>query len=102
VALNQRNRAKEEALSKRRLSYDAQMNVALQELELGLIDRVEDLLAATTPLPGEEDLRGFEWHLLWSAAHNDVFHLKNKDPIGAVRFLEDNSTLAIVESQHPK
>ncbi|HYV04046.1 MAG TPA: AAA-like domain-containing protein [Blastocatellia bacterium] len=102
VALNQRNRAKEEALSKRRLSYDAQMNVALQELELGLIDRVEDLLAATTALPGEEDLRGFEWHLLWSATHNDVFHLKNKDPIGAVRFLEDNSTLAIVESQHTK
>jgi len=102
VALKQRNLAKEGELLKRRLSYDAQMNLAFQELENGLIDRVEDLLAATTPLPGEEDLRGFEWYLLWAGTHNEVFHLKDKDPIGTVRFLEDNSTLAIVESQHTK
>jgi WD40 repeat protein len=102
IAIKQRNRAQEEAILRRRLSYDAQMSLANQELENAQINRVEDLLSATTPLPREEDLRGFEWYLLWAATHNDVFHLMEKDPIGGVKFLKDDNTLAIVESQHGK
>jgi WD40 repeat protein len=99
-AFKQQNRAREEAALKRSLSYNAQVNLAFQELENGQINRVADLLAATTPLPGEEDLRRFEWYLLRAATPNDVFSLKGNDPIGSATFLEDNSTLAVGKSQH--
>jgi WD40 repeat protein len=102
VAIKQRNRAIQEAILKRRLSYNAQASLAVQELENGQINRVEDLLAATTPLPGEEDLRGFEWYLLWAATHKEIFNLREKDPIGSLTFLQDNSILAIGESQHSR
>ncbi len=99
-AIIQRNRATDEAALKRRLSYNALMNLALQELENGQISRVEDLLAATTPLAGEEDLRGFEWYMLEAATQQDFFHLKESNPVQNVMFLESNSILAIGEAQH--
>ncbi len=100
IAYRQKNLATEEAILRRRLSYDARVNLAHQELENGQINRVEELLADTSPLPGEEDLRGFEWFTLWSASHKEIFNLKGSDPIGAVAFLGSDQALAIAESQH--
>ena len=102
VAIRQGNLATQGAVLNRRLSYNAQMNLALRELQNGQITRVEDLLAATTPSPGEEDLRGFEWRFLFSATNNDVYHLTEEDPIGSITFLHDSTTLAIAEPQRAR
>src|SRR5205085_6174916 len=49
VAFKQRNRAIQETLLRRRLSYTMQVNLAYQELDYGQVNRVEALLAATAP-----------------------------------------------------
>src|SRR5205085_7121509 len=92
VAFKQRNRAIQETLLRRRLSYTMQVNLAYQELDYGQVNRVEDLLAATAPLPGEKDFRGFEWFALWEAIHKDIFQLKGNSPIGGIMFLDDGYT----------
>src|SRR5438105_7113375 len=79
-----------------------QVNLAYQELDYGQVNRVEDLLAATAPLPGEKDFRGFEWFALWEAIHKDIFHLKGNSPIGGITFLDDGHTLAILETHDMK
>jgi len=56
-----------------RLLYAADMNVAQQAYEKGEYGRLEKLLEAHRPKPGDkEDLRGFEWRLLWGLMHQDV------------------------------
>lgn len=95
VAIWQRNRAIEQAAVNHRLLYMAQMKLASQEWENANISRVEELLEATRPLPGDEDLRGFEWSLFWSYAHREVSRIEEPYPIASVKFLQDKNTLAI-------
>lgn len=49
----------------RRLSYAADMNVAHQALQHNNLKFATQLLDRQRPLPGEEDLRGWEWRYLW-------------------------------------
>lgn len=96
VALKQRNLAQQQAYINRQLLYFAQVKLAQQELEKANIDRVEELLHANLPQPGEVDLRGFEWYLLSHLAHGEILSLpKDGEPIVNVAFLNDGYTLAI-------
>jgi len=54
----------------RRLLYVAQMNLAGQAWEANNITRMEELLNSQFPEPGREDLRGFDWYLLWRLCHS--------------------------------
>jgi WD40 repeat protein len=100
IALWQRNRALEQASVNRRLLYRAQMKLANQELENGNISRMEEFLEATRPLSRDDDLRGFEWFLLYGSTHNETLRLKEQYPIANVKFLPGRNILAIAAAQH--
>jgi WD40 repeat protein len=55
----------------RRRLYLAEMNLASQAWEDGHDSRVAEMLKRYLPRPGEEDLRSFEWYLLWHRCHSD-------------------------------
>jgi WD40 repeat protein len=97
LAINQRNRAEQEAEARRRLLYFAQMKLAGQAWESANVDRVDEILNSQIPKPGEDDLRGFEWHLLHHLAHGEILRCKEDYPIASLAFLPDNKTLAIGE-----
>ena len=67
----ERQRALAEAreLDSRRHAYDAEMNLAFADWQSGHAARVFELLERQRPGPGQEDLRGFEWHHLWGLCH---------------------------------
>ncbi len=98
---SRRSRAEQQANSSRRLlqfTQMAQMKLVQLEFENANIDRVEELLATYLPQPGQEDLRGFEWQLLWQLSHSESFRLSEGRPVAAVTFLPDGRTLAIGET----
>src|SRR5216117_459051 len=51
--------------------YDSDMNLAHHALDDGDLGRARELLEAHRPRPGQTDLRGFEWRLLWQRCHGD-------------------------------
>jgi hypothetical protein len=62
----------------RRLLYIAHMQAAQQAWEQPDIKQALALLERHRPKPGQEDLRGFEWHYLWRLCHlsQQEFELK--------------------------
>jgi hypothetical protein len=57
----------------RRNLYVANVRLAQQAWEGDQVDHMLQLLEeADRRLPGDKDLRGFEWHYLWRLAHPDV------------------------------
>jgi WD40 repeat protein len=54
----------------RRHLYAAHMHLALEDWQRGNVERVLELLGRHQPQPGQEDLRGFEWHHLWRLCHH--------------------------------
>jgi WD40 repeat protein len=99
TAIRQRNSAVQQGSVNRRLLYLADMKVANQDLQDANMTRVEELLEATVPMPGEPDFRGFEWYLFSEYAHLAVFHLKEQSPIVNVKFL-GNHQILIGEAPH--
>ncbi len=57
--------------TQRRLAYAGQMNAIQKAWDANNIARVRELLNATRPGRGEEDLRGFEWHYWQRQIHHD-------------------------------
>ncbi len=62
----------EEELTARQRAYASDMNVAKQALDENNLGRALDLLKRQTPLPGQEDLRGWEWRYLWQQTRSDA------------------------------
>ena len=56
----------------RRTLYSAGLARAQRSLELDELGRARQQLQEIAPKPGEPDLRGFEWHALWSEAQGDA------------------------------
>jgi WD40 repeat protein len=99
TAVRERRRAEQEAEARRRLLYDTQMRLAWQEFETSAnLDRIKELLAATTPQSGQEDLRGFEWYLLQALTHREMLRLDEAHQIVAAAFLPDGQSLAFAEA----
>src|SRR6185369_7894308 len=86
TALRQRNRAREQTAITNQTLYVARMKLANQEYENANIARVETLVDATTPHPGEADLRGFEWFLFWRYANVEAMRLKQPGQIVDAKF----------------
>src|SRR5262245_52207434 len=78
----------------RRLLYVAQMNLAGQAWETNNIARMEELLNSQLPEPGREDLRGFEWYLLWRLGHSHLLTFQHKSAVTFVTFSPDGKKLA--------
>jgi WD40 repeat protein len=89
----------------RRIRYAADMQLAMAAWETNNIARVMSLLERQIPRPGEEDLRGFEWHYLYRLCHRDRLTLGAAgaaDPLAeiyisfpAVALSADGKTLAV-------
>lgn len=97
VAFRQRNLARAQAALNRQLLYVASMKLANQEYENANIARVERLVEETRPLPGEEDLRGFEWFLFWRYAHSEMVRIQEAGQIASAKFFDGNDTIGIAE-----
>ncbi len=95
VATWQARRATEQARLNRRLLYAAQMNLAGQAWDAANITRTEQLVEANLPQPGEEDLRGFEWHYLRRLVRQNLrLTLPHPHEVRAVAYSPDGSMLA--------
>jgi WD40 repeat protein len=71
VAVEQRNLARAAEAINRQQLYAAHMNLAMRDWQDLNINHMRDLLARQVPKAGQDDLRGFEWYLLWALAHPD-------------------------------
>lgn len=102
-AIKQRDLARQQAQISLHLEYFTRITQAQQELENTNVDRVEELLRLSMPEQGEEDLRGFEWHLLSRLIHGEVASLPKVDnKIANVAFLDDGHTLIAGEASRAK
>ena len=79
IAVNERNEAeKQRALAVEReaatrsLLYASRMNLALRSWQDKRVEEVLDYLTSQVPKPGQSDLRGPEWHLLWRLCHAEL------------------------------
>ncbi|MCI0464808.1 MAG: serine/threonine protein kinase, partial [Gemmataceae bacterium] len=102
--------AREEAVKARRLAADerrahqearrnlyvANVRLAQQAWEGARVEYMVHLLKeADHRQPGDEDLRGFEWHYLWRLAHPEVLRLQgHSSTVRSVAFSPDGRRLA--------
>lgn len=100
TAFRQRNLALKQTAVNNKLLYMARMKLANQELETANIARVEKLVDETTPQPGEDDLRGFEWFLFWRYAHAETMRIQEPGHIASARFFSGDDTIAVAEVIH--
>jgi eukaryotic-like serine/threonine-protein kinase len=78
----------------RRRAYAAEMNAAFQALEENNLARAIGLLDRQRPMDGQEDLRGFEWRLLWQLCRTDETRILPEGGHGGVAFSPDGKWLA--------
>jgi hypothetical protein len=87
--------AKDAWATVRRKAYAAEINVAFQALAENNLVRAIDLLNRQRPKPGEEDLRGFEWRLLWQQCQAEQKVTFHDEGAGSdVQFSPDGKWLA--------
>ena len=78
----------------RRASYVADMNLARVAWDENNLSRAHELLEKHRPLPGETDLRGFEWHYLRRLFHRDLLTVRaHPGRVDAVAFTPDGKRL---------
>ncbi|MGI8602420.1 MAG: protein kinase domain-containing protein [Verrucomicrobiales bacterium] len=98
-AVQERQRAELAREETRRRAYAAEISAAFQALDENNLARAIDLLNRQRPMSkGEEDLRGFEWRLLWQRCQPD-----EKEPLpeggqGGIAFSPDGKWLAHADS----
>ena len=83
----QREDLRRQKETQRRLAYAGQMNAIQKAWDANNIARVRELLNATRPGRGEEDLRGFEWHYWQRQIHPDERAIQL--PVELKRFLDE-------------
>ena len=92
-----RQEAERQRATARLNEYVADINLAQQALVAGNFGRAIQLVAKHQPVPGEPDLRGFEWRYLWQLAQGDA-HVAFPDQPESVQGLAlspDGQLLAI-------
>ncbi len=65
-------RARHAELAARQRAYASDMNVAKQALDDNNLGQALDLLNRQRPMPGQKDLRGWEWRYLWQQTRSDA------------------------------
>jgi WD40 repeat protein/serine/threonine protein kinase len=70
-AVQERRKAEIATTETRRRAYASEINAAFHALDENNLGRAIELLNHQVPKSGEEDLRGFEWRLLWQLCQSD-------------------------------
>ena len=97
IALANEKTAKANELLASRRFYAAQMNLAMQAWQAGMLPRALELLEGQRPRADQEDLRGFEWFYLWRLCNGGrrvSLQLPARQAITSVAYSPDGSTLA--------
>lgn len=91
----QRQRAEAETRTTRLNLYASDIQAAHQALRQRDLAAARRLLAAHRPKAGQEDLRGFEWRLLWSLSRGEQARtlLGHTGAVSGVTFSRDGRTL---------
>jgi WD40 repeat protein len=76
------------------LSYLANMQLAQQFLGEGNVVSGLELLDLQRPLPGQEDMRTFDWYYFWRVYHREVLTLQRPGAVASVAFSADGKMLA--------
>jgi WD40 repeat protein len=90
----QRALAEARGVQARRENYATGVRLARERWEGGRTDAMAELLDGLRPGSGEEDLRGFEWHLLWRLAQNERLLRGHSGPLTAVAVSPDGRLCA--------
>ena len=92
-----REQAQAQELAARQRAYASDMNVAAEALAGNNLGRALDLLNRQRPVPGQKDLRGWEWRYLWGQTRSDAnFTLgKESSEISSLALSPDGNLLAI-------
>jgi eukaryotic-like serine/threonine-protein kinase len=81
----------------RRNLYVADLNLAQRALNENNLGRAVELISKYVPRAGEEDLRGFEWRLLWKQTRgSELATLVHGNFVEAVAFSPDGKALASI------
>jgi WD40 repeat protein len=96
-ARQERERADAARLLGRRHLYATQVNLAQRSWREANVRHAVEVLESLRPGPGEEDLRGFEWHYLWGLCHRTGLTLKGHTrEVSGLAFSPDGRLLATV------
>jgi serine/threonine protein kinase/WD40 repeat protein/tetratricopeptide (TPR) repeat protein len=96
---------KQQKEHQRRLLYTSDMNLVQTAFAANNIGRVQSLLDAHRPEPGEQDLRGFEWHYWQRQIHSETRTLKLGEAFGRSNrpvFSADCTRLAWASAERPE
>src|SRR5262249_41560738 len=93
---NQRARAEKQEAEARRRLYRARMHLANRASQSGNTAGAIELLSPYRDAePGQQDLRGFEWHYLWKMCRGDLWTVRAHDGgINAVAYSSDGNWVA--------
>ncbi len=80
----------------RRSAYASDVKAATLAIEEGNLALAARLLAAHVPMPGQEDLRGFEWRYLWGQSQGQQKHtfIGSGGPVYCIAYTPDGKMLA--------
>ncbi len=96
----QREIAQATARELHRSLYEADVSLAQKALNENHLGRAVELLHKYSPLPGEADLRGFEWRYLWKLTRGDeLFTFPHDHYLEAVAFSPDGKWLATISRE---
>jgi serine/threonine protein kinase/WD40 repeat protein/tetratricopeptide (TPR) repeat protein len=91
----QRIAVEKEKEKARQRAYAAEINIAYQVLEQNSLDRARELLDRQRPVPGQEDLRSFDWRYLWQQCRSDEIASFKEGLRFSVSFSKDGRYLAL-------
>jgi WD40 repeat protein len=93
-----RQQAQAQELAARRRAYASDMNLVQQSLQMNNVGRALGLLNQHRPVPGYEDLRGWEWRYLWQFCRSDALYTLGSlnEPERSLAASSDGRWLAVV------
>jgi WD40 repeat protein len=97
-----RRAAEIEAFAVRLQAYASDMNLVQQALAVDNLGRAQELLDRHRPLPGQRDLRGWEWRYLWQFCQSDALPVFSQKTISisSVTVSSDATWLAVAEGDN--
>jgi serine/threonine protein kinase/WD40 repeat protein len=92
-----KKQAQQQEFIARQRAYASDMNRVQQALSLNKLGQAQELLYRQKPLPGQSDLRAWEWRYLWSQCQSDALAEICREPksITSMSLSHDGGWLAL-------